>query len=234
MHEERESTPLRAIMNICSTCLRNKTVEGAQFMHVRLGPPETLLCKCRDQSAIICLIMGRFASTTKVVRLSTNAIIDTIPNMKMNSVMMTNVSAVPYTEIELRLDKDMSMQMGRLIEMGMLGNVTKCIVRETGCYWRSGPKLKPNGKVRCSTNEGKIVKFPISVYTVVPGIKLMVSHEDSFKGYVLVPDYRTEMTELKSTCTLGNVVVTMISRAYASEGPTSYRAPHHGHRQTCQ
>ena len=212
-------------MSICPTCARSKTVEGAKFVHVRLGldePPEPLLCKCKEQSEIIRSIMARTASATRVMRLSTNATMDTIPKMNMDSVMIRSVSKVPHTEVELRLNKDMSVQMGALMKLGMLGYVSRSSMEETGCYWWSGPKLNLNGKVRCRTGEGKVVKFPVSVYTVVPGVKLAVSHEYSFEGDLIVPDYNTEMDELKCMCELAGVEVTVICRTYNSESKSSY------------
>lgn len=43
------------------------------------------------------------------------------------------------------------------------------------------------------TNEGKVVKSPVTVYIGVPSIKLAASNFHLFEGKVVVSDFDTEM-----------------------------------------
>lgn len=88
-------------------------------------------------------------------------------------------------EIELRLD-----DLGRTFPSRLASWWRRACL---GCYWWLGPKSSLRRKVRLRTNEGKVVKSPVTVYIGVPSIKLAASNFHLFEGKVVVSDFDTEM-----------------------------------------
>lgn len=68
--------------------------------------------------------------------------------------------------------------------------------------------------------DGRGAKLPVSVYSIVPGIKLAVSYKFSFEVYLLFLDYHTEMGELRCACKVADV--RQIACTYKSEDEISY------------
>lgn len=205
---------------ICPTCRRSTTVDGAEFVHVRLGldePPEPLLCKCKSPTDTINGIVRRCVATDSVMRIIPNAYVGSMPKPNINTATIAAVSMMPHTEVELRLNTFMSVSMYRLMCSGMFGQVTRSSVTEEGAsMW-----VKVNGgtsaKVRTRSNGERIIKVPISVQTVVPGIKFAISNEHMFRGTINRPEYKSYMNEVTCTCMIAGVKVRMIARVYNDE-----------------
>lgn len=222
-----KTTSMNKPRNACPTCGESKTVDGARFEHVRLGldePPEPIICKCKDPNEVVYGIRTRIADAFRVINLERSRTMDEIPHPDINAVKVTSVNTNPSTEIELRLNPTMSESMYIYMNAVMFGPVVSVEIEEIGCSWWVGAPINKNAKVRVRSNKEKVLKVPMQVYQVAPGIKLAISHEYDFTGKILRPDYYVEMEEMRTCHIVGDISMTLISRRYVVEGTSSYAA----------
>ena len=216
---------MSATNDVCPTCSRSKTVEGAVFAHVRLGldePPEPLLCKCRPMNVILDEIMNKYATTLAVANRATHGYMDTMPPPHLNPVVIDTISTKATREVEVRLSPFLAARMYEKLATGMFGVVQTSRVEETGCCWWTGVETNVVAKARKRTNGESVVKVPLIVYKIAPGYSLAVSDEYGFTGRITHPQYRASMDEVRCTIDLGSLKVLAISRAYGHAQAATY------------
>lgn len=213
--------------NVCETCRESTTVEGARFEHVRLGldePPEPIVCKCKRQDEYIKAIMDRIKEASSITTMSTSVRMNSLPSANINPLEIVSVDMCPSLEVEARLNPVMSESMYELMRDGMFGTTTITTIEEVGCSWWVGAPINMNSKVRIRSNDEKIVKVPMDVYRISPGIKIAISHEYRFVGTIMRPDYVVNMDEVKTEYEFEGVKMNLIARKYVVEDSSSYSA----------
>ncbi|RYP27973.1 hypothetical protein DL767_007438 [Monosporascus sp. MG133] len=140
-------------------CMLSKTVDGADFVHVRLGldePPESLLCKCK-----------------------TSKCMTSIPPPNVNPVVIKSMATRPNTEVEIRFERDSSKPMYDLASQGLFGHMRVTRIKESDCSWWASLSMNKNaGVVR--PNGEMVVKIPLEVYKVAPRIVVAISYRHAY------------------------------------------------------
>ena len=205
----------------CEICGLSKTLDGADFVHVRLGldeAPEPLLCKCKDPVVVLNAIVRKYSiSVAKVVEsMVPSTTIDLLPDVSMNSVSFETMASKAVREVEVRLDSKLSQAMFQKMNEGFFEHTNTSEVQEVGCTWWTGPESNLNAKVRARSTGEKTLKVTREVIKVAPGYTLAISDEYGFEGKIAFPQYDVTMKELKSMIMIRNTSVTVISRMYGS------------------
>lgn len=212
-------------MNRCMTCGKSKTLEGADFIHVRLGldePPEPDLCKCKSQDEYVDAIKRRVVQTSGITTINISESMYSLPDPNVNSLEIVSVDPNYNTEAEVRLNPFMSESMYELMHGEMFGKVTMSGIEEVGCSTWLGPPVNMNAKVRIRSNGEKVVKVPMEIYQIAPGIKFAISYEYKFTGTIMRPDYTVQMNEITTDYKLMGVKMKLIARRYDVEDTSSY------------
>jgi len=214
-------------VDICRTCGESKTVDGARFEHVRLGldeAPEPVVCRCKEPAEVEYGIRTRIMDASRVINIDTTKNMTQIGHQDINAVRVTSVDANASLEVELRMNPVMSESMFVLMKSGMFGPIVSKEIEEVGCSWWIGAPINKNSKVRMRSNKEKVIKIPMQVYQVAPGMKLAISDEYTFTGTILRPDYYVQMEEMSTCMMIVGVSVTLIARKYTVEETSSYAA----------
>lgn len=201
----------------CTVCGRSKTVDGADFVHVRLGldePPEPLLCKCKSPIDMVHIMQNKFSDAASMVAGDSTKHMNTVPPPNVNAVIIESLSSVPLLEVELRFGPESSRRAFEKMTKGVFGHAERHEVEEEGCSWWTGLPANKIAKVRERSNGEKVVKVPIETYKVAPGVVLAMSYELPFTGRVVRSEYKSVMVELSCDTVMSNTKVRIIARRY--------------------
>lgn len=213
--------------NLCPTCGESKTVKGARFEHVRLGldeAPEPVLCKCKKQSDYLTGIMRRMQDVERVVSMSGGMSMSQVMMPDINPFRVEHVDAQGNLEVEIRINPLMSESVYVMMSQGRLGTVLMREITEVGCSCWVGVGINSNAKIRIRSNGEQVIKVPMEVYSIAPGVKLAISHEYTFEGTITRPDYEVKMKEMSVKMKIEGIPVNIIARMYEVEGINSYSA----------
>ncbi|KAI9640291.1 hypothetical protein NHQ30_011341 [Ciborinia camelliae] len=109
-----------------------------------------------------------------------------------------------------------------LMASGMFGHVDKRTITEEGCAWWTGLPTNKNAKARTRSTGENVVKIPMTVQAIAPGIKFAVSHEYMFTGRIVRPEYSSVMEEYMCETVIECTSVRLISRMYINGDEHSY------------
>ncbi|KAK0636610.1 hypothetical protein B0T17DRAFT_626390 [Bombardia bombarda] len=167
-------------------------------------------------------IQSKVGSAFSIASPSSSRPMNPLPPPNINGVAIESISTTPNVEVEVRLERTMSTVMYELMTNSVFEHVDRRVVEEEGCSWWTGLPMNKNAKVRTRSTGEKVVKVPMTVQTIAPGIKLAVSHEYMFTGRITRPEYSSTMDELVCETVLENIGVRLISRVYTGSGELSY------------
>ncbi|TLS20633.1 uncharacterized protein PpBr36_11066 [Pyricularia pennisetigena] len=170
----------------CTVCGRSKTVDRADFVHVRLGldePPEPLLCKCKSPIDMVHTVQNKFSDAASMVSGDSTRYMNTVPPPNVNAVIIKSLSSVPLLEVELKSGPESFRRAFEKMTKGVL----------------SGEK---------------VVKVPVEAYKIAPGIVLAMSYELPFTGHIVRSEYKSVIVELSCDTVMSNTKVRIIARRY--------------------
>ncbi|KAM3497497.1 hypothetical protein MY10362_009158 [Beauveria mimosiformis] len=211
----------------CPACGLSKNPDTADLVHVRLGldePPEPLLCKCKPVHETVYNVLNKTREALACVNLNVRQTMDTVLKADINTARVVSVSKSPVIEVEARLNMVMSKILYVAMNSSVFGQCERYEIVETGCSWWTGQKTNMIAKLRSRNHEEMVAKMVVSTCQFMPGITLAISYEYPFNGEIMRPEYTTKMDEIRVSCNIADMNVTIIARRYKCEDTESFAA----------